>query len=233
MKAIPAFLLGGAVLMAVGFQGMPQSAPNLGPTVSVTGNGDSSVEPDEATVRVGIQAQAKTAKDAQNMASGIAQKVIADAVRIAGDRKMVQTSDLSLYPQYGENQKLIGYQASNVVSVRLSDLTKVGSVVDAAVTDGANNVQGVSFGLKDNKAAQAEALKSAVADARSKAEAIAGGMGMKLGPLVSVEEQGAARPVPVMMEFRAKAAMAETPVEGGQIQTSAGVNVTYRLVPQS
>lgn len=202
-----------------------------GPVVSVTGNGQASSDPDEATVRVGIQAQGKTAKEAQDKASAIAQKVIADAVRIVGDRKQVQTSDLSLYPQYGDNQRVVGYNASNVVSVRLTDLTKVGPVVDAAVADGANNVQGVSFGLKDAKGAMGEALKSAVADARSKAEAIASGFGMKLGPLVSVEEQGATPPRPMMMAMRAQKEMSDTPVEGGQVETSAGVNVTYRLVP--
>ncbi|RYG35899.1 DUF541 domain-containing protein [bacterium] len=238
MKPIPAFLLGMGVLAAVGFQGMNQGtlAPVQGPVVTVSGNGESSSDPDEATVRVGVQAQGKTAKEAQDKASVIAQKIIAEAVRIAGDRKQIQTSDLSLYPQYtnetgNQPPKIAGYQASNVISVRLTDLTKVGSVVDAATSNGANNVQGIYFGLKDKKAATGEALKNAVNDARAKAEAIAGGLGMKLGDLVVVEEQGAPGPRPMMMaraEF--KSADASTPVEGGQVETSAGVNVTYRLV---
>ncbi|RYG47332.1 DUF541 domain-containing protein [bacterium] len=228
-----------AVFAAVGFQGMNQTnlAPVQGPVVTVTGNGETSADPDEATVRVGVQAQGKTAKEAQDKASTIAQKIIAEAVRIAGDRKQVQTSDLSLYPQYentnnGSTPRIVSYQASNVISVKLTDLTKVGPVVDAATTNGANNIQGVTFGLKDKKAATGEALKNAVLDARGKAEAIAGGMGMRLGDLVMVEEQGAPGPRPMLMMARAemRGADANTPVEPGQIETSAGVTVTYRLV---
>jgi hypothetical protein len=223
----------------------PRLVPEV-PVVTVSGSGEVRAEPDEATVNLGVTAQAETAGDAQEEASRIAARIL-EAVRGLGiEEKSVQTSSLSLYPVYAERQprtaqevyrdpEIVAYRASNVVSVRLADLDRIGPVIDASVGAGANEVQGVGFQLRDDTAQRREALTRAVASGRSKAEALATALGMRLGPVLRAEEVGVNLQVPRwsggdMAALRMEAA-ASTPVSPGEITVTAGVHLLYRLLP--
>jgi len=216
------------------------------PTVAVGGRGEVRAEPDEATVALGVTAQAETAGAAQQEANRIAGRILA-AVRALGiEDKAVQTSRISLYPVYADQQRrmpqqqpeeprIVGYRASNVVSVRLEDLAKIGPVIDATVEAGANEVQGVSFALRDDSAQRRDALAKAVADGRAKAETLAAALGLRLGPVLHVEEAGVQIDLPqvnrsgvAMMRMESSA---PTPVAAGEVSVSGSVNLLYRLLP--
>lgn len=212
------------------------------PVLTVSGSGQARVAPDEATVRLGVTAQAPTARAAQEQVNVVANAVLAAVRKLGVKAEDIQTSDLSLNPVYSqgrgqENQepRITGYQASNVVSIRLEDLTKVGPVIDAGLAAGANRLEGVFFGLRNDEAARAEALTDAVREARSKAEALARALRVRLVEIVEVAEGGVSiSPPPSPFRGRVMAEMAmdaSTPVSSGQVGVEASVTVRYRITP--
>jgi len=215
----------------------------LVPVLTVSANGESRVAPDEATVRLGVSAQATTARDAQDQVNRTAGAIL-EAVRklgIPADR--IQTSELNLGPVYGQGRpdrepqepRIVGYQSSNVVSIQVEQLDKVGPVIDAGLGAGANRLEGVMFGLRDDRKARAEALTNAVEEARVKADALARALKVRLVRILEVAEGGVAvMPQPflrgrVAME---SAAMADTPVSAGQVGISASVTVRWEIAPE-
>ena len=211
-------------------------APAYPSVIVASGNAQIKTSPDMATIRVGVETQAKTAKEAQAGTSALANRLIEAALRVAPDRKAYQTSDLSLEPVYvqpgqgglgtGEPPKLVGYRARNVLTVRLDDVSKVGPLVDAVTGAGATNVDSIAFGLKDDKAARRQALIAAVREAREKAEAMAEGLGLKLAGVQGVDEGGGTIVRPYMARTMAMAD-ASTPVMAGEVTTDASVTVRF------
>jgi uncharacterized protein YggE len=230
-----AFLLLSALALtgAAVAQEKPASQPSL---ITVNGNGSARVDPDMATVRLGVQSQAKTAQEAQSQASAAGQKILAAVARLGVDRKDIQTSGLSLFPIYSESRpgqttppSVVAYRAQNTISIRVLDLTKVGPVVDATVAAGSNEIQGVEFGLRNDGEARRNALKSAVAEARAKAEAMAEALGVSLGAIYEASE-GGVQVMPLAMARGAfMDAQASTPVSPGQIDVTATVTLRYRI----
>ena len=212
-------------------QNTPMEPPSL---VTASGNAESKAAPDMATIRIGVETRAKTAKEAQASVSALANRLIDAATKVVPERKAYQTSELSVFPVYpqpgAEIPKIVGYGARNVLTIRVDDVSKVGPLVDAVTDAGATNVDSIAFGLKDDKAARRQALVDAVRDARDKAEAMAAGLGLKLGAVYSVEEGGGpiVRPYEMMAMGRMKDA--STPVMPGEVSLSASVTVRFRLV---
>ena len=206
------------------------------PTINVSGNGTIKVDPDMATVRLGVQAEAKTAKEAQALASGTAQKILNAITALGIEKRDIQTSNLMLYPVYGNpdparptRQVVTSYRAGNTVTIRVNDLTKVGPVIDASVAAGGNEIQGVDFGLKDDSVARREALKKAVADAKSKAQAIAEALGVQLGDIYEASESSV-QVAPMPMAFRGVAMDAvATPVSAGQLDVTGSVSLRFKI----
>ncbi len=204
--------------------------------ITVTGSSQVFASPDEAIVQLGVQQQDTNASEAQDAANKVANRLIAALEKMGIAKKDVQTSQLSLYPQYnnpkpGEQSKITSYVASNILSVRLKDLSKVGAVIDAGVTAGVNNVQGIDFNLRDGRGPRAQALKDAVADARSKADAIAEALGVKITGVYDVSTDGGYNPPPrPFMARGAGLAMKDaTPVESGQIEVNVNVTIRYKI----
>lgn len=204
--------------------------------VTAQGEGRASVAPDLATVGLGVTTQAPTA--AQAMADNAARQTqVIEALKAQGvAAEDLQTQGLSLYPVQtqaeGKPPTITGYQAQNIVSVRVRDLTRLGPLLDAMVAAGATDVQGVSFSREDDSAALDEARTAAVTDARRRAEVMAAAAGMALGPLVTLAEGGMQNgPVPMMAMARDSAYGGATPVETGQLQLTAQVVGTWMLVP--
>jgi uncharacterized protein YggE len=217
-------------LFLVATLSLAQSAP---PQIIVVGAGVADMEPEIARVRLGIETQKPSAKAAQADASSTAQKIISALFKLGVDSKAIQTDALTLESVFREARdvaeppKLVAYRASNSVMVRLTDLQKVGPVVDAAIEAGANEVQDITFGaLNDVKARQA-ALKDAVAEARLKAEAIAEALGVTLGDVIEVSEAGYSydNVRVAALESRSSA----TPVQPGQITIRASVTIKYLI----
>jgi uncharacterized protein YggE len=216
---------------------LPLALPALADTpatITVTGRGAVEAVPDMAVLSLGVTTSAVTAAEAM-AANSAALKAVIDRLTQAGfAERDVQTSNLSLNPNWeGQGQdgaplRIASYTASNQVMIRVRDLATLGTVLDAVVTDGANTMNGLSFGLSEPRPAEDAALRAAVEDARAKAELMASAAGVQLGRILSVSEQGGyAPPMPM---FRADAMMAEAvPIAPGEISTQASVTIVWEL----
>lgn len=205
------------------------------PSLTASGRGEARVRPDLAVVRVGATIQAQEASKAQAAVNQIMQKAIARLKELGIPEDQIQTETISLWPEYrhdkqGREPILVGYRASNVVAVRVKEINRLGEVIDAAVGAGANQLQGVSFEVQDDRAARRDALQRAIADAQAKGEAMAAAMGLGLMAVLDVHEGLVdVVPPPRPMARMALAAEAATPVQPGQVQVQAEVTVRWRV----
>jgi uncharacterized protein YggE len=153
------------------------------------------------------------------------------ALKAAGiDAKDIQTSRLSLQPQSAPNRStnaIVGYRATNQVTVRVRDVTTVASTIDLLVGAGANDIGGINFMVSQASKLLDDAREQAVADARRKAEIYAKAAGVTLGAPLSIAEEGA--PAPVFRGKMALAPMAGTPVAQGEQTLSVNVSVSWAI----
>ncbi len=199
----------------------------------VTVSGDSIVQaqPDTAIVTVSVVTQSKRAIDAQQENAAKSEAVVRALKAAAGAGAEVKTSGYSLQPQrvYRENQPptITGYEARNSVTVTLSDLTKVGSVIDATAQAGANDIAGISLTLRRDRPARDEALAQATQEAMGKARVIAQALGGRVVRIVEVHEEGTIRPpVPVYDRMEtSRMAAAQTPIEVGSLEITSRVQL--------
>ena len=213
------------------------------PLLSVNGSAEVRVEPDIATVRLGVVAKRRPRPGRpRTVRTALPPASSGPFGRWGSPEDHVQTSRLTLTPIYsrsrpgaGSAPRIVAYRASNEVSVRVEELMRVGEVIDAGLGAGANQLQGVRFGLQDDRTARENALKQAIAEARGKAAAMADALGVELGPIVSVQEGGVSIVRP-MMEMGGRAmAMQEavpTPVAPGDVRVSATVSIRYQIVQE-
>lgn len=205
-------------------------------TFNLSAYGETRVEPDMATINLGVMTEAATAADAMRQNAARMSQVIAALGRAGIAAKDIQTSNLNLSAQYAYEQnqppKLTGYQASNQVTVRVLDLARIGPAVDAVVASGANQVNGVSFGLQDSTAAENAARQAAVRALAAKADLYAKATGYRVSRLVSLSEGGGYSPpppMPMMAMAKREAFDAGTPVAGGQLTVRIDVTGLYEL----
>lgn len=231
-------LTGTAALFAIA--ALPAAAQEMRPVMldgtvlEVSAEGVSTRVPDMAVIQAGVITQAATASAAMTQNSQRMSAVLA-ALRASGvAERDIQTSSISLSPQYRyENNQppiLTGYQASNQVSVRFRDISKSGSILDTLVKQGANNISGPNLTVDKPDAALDEARTDAIAKARARATLYAQAAGLRVDRILAITESGAMPgPVPVMA-FRAdKAGGAETQVVAGEQQLSITVSVRFLL----
>ena len=222
-----------AVAIAAGtLAAAPARAQDMPPAaISVTGEATVSVPPDLAVVDGGVSSEAKTAREASETNNAAMAKVLA-ALKGAGiDAKDIQTSRLSLQPQSAPNRTgpsaVVGYRASNRVTIRVRDVTKVANVIDTLVGAGANEIGGVNFMVSQASKLLDEAREQAVADARRKAEIYAKAAGVTLGAPLSISEEGSPGPMP----FRKMAAgmAVSAPVAQGEETLAVTVSVSWAI----
>lgn len=241
MSKLSARLLAPAALaLALAAAALPAAAQSDRgpPTVSVTGEARVAAAPDMATVTLGVlteapEAAAALAENARRLAEVMA---VIEGAGIAP--RDVQTSGLSLAPQFDYDRRaedgrprLIGYRADITVTVRVRDLALLGGLLDAVVRNGANQFNGLSFAVSDPAAQLRQARRRAMLDARRRAQTYARAIGAELGPVVSIVEQGGYAPPP--RAYRAEAAMADAavPVAPGEVEIAASVAVVFELKP--
>lgn len=212
----------------------PLLASEVKPVITVTGQAGVKVAPDMATLRIGVETLEATAAEAMEKNSAQMRRV-QEALRAAGlkDRDL-QTSGLSVQPEYSYPEKgervLQGYEASNGLNVQVRDLEKLGGILDQVTRDGANDIGGLSFGLQESAKALDEARVAAVKDARRRAEMMAEAEGVKLGRVLEIREGSAPGPIPMMRMAAAEALMSPAPIEAGEMEYSASVTVTWELI---
>ncbi len=226
-------LLRAAPLLALLAQPLAaQTPPQPHARITVTGTGDVAAAPDMATISLGVVARADAAGAAMASMSERLTQVIATLKAAGVAARDLQTSDLSLNPnmiygQNGEAGRIDGYTASSTVTIRVRALESLGATLDAAVKDGANTLNGVTFGLADPAPRTDEARRRAVADARHRAELYAEAAGVRLGRVEEIGESGRS-PAPPMFRM-ADAQTASVPVEAGEVTLGASVTITWSL----
>jgi uncharacterized protein YggE len=207
-------------------------------TLNLSAYGETKAAPDMATITLGVSTQGETAQVAMEANARRMAAVMASLKRAGLDGKDIQTSNLNLSPQYRypQNQapELTGYQASNQVTITVRDLAKLGPAVDATVAAGANQVQGISFGLADPAPAENAARLEAVKALRAKAELYARATGHRVARLVSLSEGGsvsAPRPPMPLVSFAAARMKEDTAVSPGELTVRVDVSGLYELAP--
>jgi uncharacterized protein YggE len=226
-----------AAALAAGLAAAPAAAEGWENTrtIIVTGSGEATKAPDMAYLTLGVEADGPTASEALRRNSAQMEATI-KTLRDAGvDKKDIQTSNLSVgarydYSREGQAPRLIGYQATNTVSVKLRNLEKAGGVIDKAVASGSNRLDSISFGFADPKPLLNDARKSAVADARDRAGLYADAAGVKLGAVLQITDSVSAAPGPYPVAVRAEALDAKAvPIAAGEQSVGASVTVVYAI----
>ena len=212
----------------------PIAAQTIPPAaISVTGEATVSAPPDLAQIEAGATSEAKTAREASEANNATMGKVLLALKSTGIDEKDFQTSRLSLQPQYAPNRTnssaITGYSASNRVTIRLRDVTKVASVIDTLVGAGANDIGGISFVVSTASKLLDGARDQAIADARRKAEIYARAAGVTLGEPLRIAEEGSPPAIP----YRRMAAgmAAPTPIAQGEETLQVTVSVTWAIKP--
>jgi uncharacterized protein YggE len=201
--------------------------------ISVTGEAQVSVPPDLAHIDGGVTSEAKTAREASEANNAAMGKVLL-ALKGAGiDEKDYQTSRLSLQPQNSSSKPggpstIVGYRASNRVTIRLRDIAKLANVIDTLVGAGANEIGGINFTVSQASKLLDEAREQAIADARRKAEIYARAAGVTLGAPLSITEGGAPGPI-LYRRMAAPMAAAGVPVAQGEETLQVTVSVSWAI----
>ncbi len=206
--------------------------------MTLTGTGEVSAEPDTAIVTIGVVEEAKTARDALSANTEAMTGVMETLKGQKIADKDIQTSGFSISPRYvypknGEDQppKVVAYQVSNQVTVKVRDLDALGGLLDKVVSAGSNRISGISFTIDDAQEMEDEARRRAVADARRKAELYAKAAGVKLGDVRQISEAGGAQPPMPMMRTMAMEAKADgaVPVARGEQTITVRVNIAWEI----
>jgi len=224
------------VMIAAAAPAAAQTAPPASPVIVTSGEGLVKRAPDRVWVTISAESRAKAAQDAQQM-NAAAMTAVNDRLKAAGiGPDAMQTTGYNLQPEFdyaNGRQSLRGYVARNQVTVRLDALAKTGEVISAAVASGATTVSNVRFDLKDRDAAEREALKLAVADARQRAEAAASGARVSIDRVIRIEDQRdtgeIVRPMTAGALMRSEATQAAVPIEAGEIEIRSRVTLTVSI----
>lgn len=236
-------LLASAALLAL--SALPASAQNFGggeriPVITLTGSGDTLIDPDMAHVSAGVVSQAASAAEALRQNSTAMAGVFAELREAGVEERDIQTSSLSVSPVYAPQTgddltgpRIIAYRADNSVTATVRDLDNLGAAIDALVEAGANNVGNVSFDREDTDAAMEEARREAIQNALETARLYADAGGFQLGRILTVNEIQGYRPMPMVMNQMARAESfdgAATPTAPGQLTIEVQVNVELEII---
>ena len=232
---IAALMLGAVLPSAAQAQQATITQSIAGTRLDVSATGEVTRVPDIAVISTGVVTKSATASGAISQAATRMARVRA-ALKTAGvEDRDIQTSNLSLNPdyRYDNNQppKLVGYQASNTVTVRFRDIGNSGKIIDALVAEGANQINGPTLTIDKPEAALDEARAQAIRIGRARADLYARSMGLRVVRVVAVSESGGSYPVPppmpVMMEARAQAANSK--IDPGEQKLQVNLAMTFEL----
>jgi uncharacterized protein YggE len=213
-----------------------QTTTSSGGGITVVGTGTATGTPDQANVSIGVQTQSTTAQQAvsDNQAQ---MNILLSALKDLGiaDKDM-RTSNYSVYTENQPSQTnpdgkpasgSVIYHVSNQVDVTIRDISKLGDLLDKAVTSGANSIYGVSFSVADPSKLEGQARAAAVKDAKDRAESIASLEGLSLSSVISISEVSAA-PGPL---YNAAVGMGGggTPIQPGEMTIAVSITVTYSI----
>lgn len=209
------------------------------PEIVTSAQGEAQYTPDRAHIYIGVQTRAKTAQEAGAENAKKQEAVIAAIQSLGIPKERISTVNYSVYPeqQYNPQQgdkepRIVGYNVQNTVRVDIHDISKVGAIIDAALSKGANNINSLDFYASNQDSTRRQALAEAVERARGDAEALARGAGGQLGELIELSSAPAytpPRPVPYMALARAEVA-SSTPVNPGEQTLIVTVTARWKFM---
>ena len=219
--------------------------------ISTSATSSKKVAPDELDILVRVQTEAQNAKDAQRDNAGVMAGLQSSLKALGVAESEMQTTQYSVDPVYESeyvcdqgtsrchyDSKLVGYRTVHSITVKLSDITMGGDVIDAAASAGTNQtfVDYVQFTLKDEtrRSVQKSLLQEASAEAKSKAEGMASGLGISVGRVLAASESYSYNPYPVLyksaaLDYAAEAAAPPTALSAGEIEVSTSVSASFEV----
>jgi uncharacterized protein len=218
--------------------------PIKGTLVTLATYGQAKADPDLAEVTGGVVSKGSTAKEALAKQAVKMNAITTSLAEIGIAANDVVTAQVNINPTYSwapkTGQRISGYDATNIVTIKVRDTTKVGTVLDKMVSDGSNRIDSVVFKLENQDGPQQEARKDALKKAQARASAYASASGLKVYKIVSITEAGASidqpgspvqyMPSPVSARLTdASAQAAATPIAGGAIEAAVNLSVTYEF----
>lgn len=202
--------------------------------ITVTGDGHVEAAPDMATITLGVTHEAPVAGDAMQATSDSVSKMLDRLIGMGIEPRDMQTQQLSLNPVWSNQtnsgvriRKITGFVASNTISVRVRDLPALGEVLDAVIGDGANDFNGLRFFVQDPAPLIVQARERAVEDAIAKAQQLAAAAGVRLGDVMTINENGGGRPKQ-MLEM-ARMSSDSVPVAAGEVSLSSSVTMVFAI----
>ena len=234
---LAAFLLGSA---ALGGTAQAQSTGQVNQTIAGTRldlsvSGEVTRVPDLANISAGVVTKAATASAALQENAARMDRVIAALKRAGIADRDIQTSSINLNPEYrypdNQSPQLVAYTASNQVTVRFRDIRNSGKVLDALVSEGANQISGPNMTIEHPEQALDEARAQAIANGRARADLYARSLGMRVVRVVSVSESGGyyAPPPPPPAPMMASAERAYTKIEPGEQKLQVSLSMVFEL----
>ena len=223
-----------AATAPVSAQAQPPIVSPLQPAIVTQGHAIVTARPDRAFVTIAAESRSRNSAEAQKQNADAMTAVLQKIQQAGVPKDAIRTIGYDLHPEFdyaNGRQTFRNYVARNTVEVRLDDIDRVGTVIDAAAAGGATTITGVRFDVRDRAALERDALRQAVADARARAEAAAAGAGATIDRVVRIEEGGAPEPPRPMMRMAAQAVErdASTPVEPSTIEIEARVTLTASM----
>jgi uncharacterized protein YggE len=195
-------------------------------SITATGEATVSANPDQATVSFSISTTAFSATDATSQNAMQTSAVIAALRAVMGGSDTLATISYYLNPNYNNSGALTGYTATNTIQVITGDLTAPGKLIDTATQAGATRVQSLSFGLKNSQPVRAQALQQAAVAAQTQVAAIATGLGVKLGGVISATDGSSAG---LVQGIATGSASGSTPIVTGVVQITADVRLQVAI----
>ncbi|MBK5258086.1 MAG: SIMPL domain-containing protein [Thermoanaerobaculia bacterium] len=230
------FLIIAAMTITCAANALAQTQP-VYETVSVTGNGRSTVKPDRVTFNAGVQTVAPTVEEAVNQNNARVAAVIAALKKNGATDADIRTSNFAIWPQQDYSQgklpRILGYQVSNNVTVTRKEVSDAGKLLQVAVSAGVNQASGLQFEVSDPAKGRDEGLRAAFADARAKASLLAQAAGRSLGRAISISDSTQRNPPPQPMAMMRSAEMSaqvsDVPIESGSQENMYVVSAVFEL----
>jgi uncharacterized protein YggE len=227
----------GALSILIALFATPILAADNTRVIEVSGTGEARSVPDVANLSLQVETHAATAEECSSKNAALAQKVVQELKTKLSGKGSVLTGDYSLSPEYNDNtphQKptITGYSAQNTITVETTELSLLGSLIDGAIAVGANRINYLNFGLRDDTKARRDAITNASKDAQAQAQALATSLNVKLKRVLkatTIPERSPVMPMPRMGMAMSNMANPPTPIEPNQITVTATVSLTYEI----
>jgi uncharacterized protein YggE len=214
-----------------------EASDNATNTITVTGLGSAQGNPDQATVSVGMNISNENITMAVKESNDAIARITEVVKELGVEEDDIQTTNFSIWaeeqwdPETGQRKEEKLYRVDSTVQINVNDVEKIGEILEASITSGANNIFGLRFGFQDPSSLTAEARIGALDDAQQRAEQIAQELGVTLGEVQSVVEvsDGSVMPFFESAEFGMGGGGGEPPISEGSMTVTVSVQVTFKI----